>query len=640
MSPAPHTRRDALKSLGAGAAAFSCSPVARAAAGGVARPPARYFPLGDVRLGDGPFLDAQRRDADYLLRLEPDRMLHNFRVNAGLSPKAPVYGGWESQEPWVDIRCHGHTLGHYLTASSCMFASTGDSRFSDRVDYIVSELAECQKKTGGWLAAFPDGVAPLTESLAGRAFPGVPWYTTHKVLAGLRDAHLIRGSQPALDAWVSFSRWIDHTAGPMSDAGMQKMLDREHGGMNEVLADLAAVTGDRRFLALAQRFTHRALLEPLARGEDRLDGLHANTQIPKVIGFARIHDLTNEPSLRAGADFFWSSVVRTRSFATGGHGDGEHFFPVGEFARHLHSAKTMETCCTHNMMRLTRALYAQSPQATYFNYFERALYNGILASQDPDSGMMTYFQATRPGYVKLYHTPFDSFWCCTGSGIENHARYAESIYAHDDEALYVNLFMASRLEWRERGLTVTLETRFPDEETVLLKFDAKRPQSLKLRIRHPAWCRKLTTVWNAKGHASSEVPGSYYEIPGGRIRPGDRVELRLPMQARLEPLPGAPQFAALACGPIVLAARLGTQGIAPGSDLIVNERKSGEMLSEAVPIPAWPKPLEDLPASLVRTDESRLTFSSPGFAGGKAVEFIPWFRIAHERYNLYWQRAT
>ena len=241
MSPAPHTRRDALKILGAGATAFSCSPVARAAAGGAARPPARYFPLGEVRLGDGPFLDAQRRDADYLLRLEPDRMLHNFRVNAGLSPKAPVYGGWESQEPWVDIRCHGHTLGHYLTASSCMFASTGDSRFSDRVDYIVSELAECQKKTGGWLAAFPDGVAPLTESLAGRAFPGVPWYTTHKVLAGLRDAHLIRGSQPALDAWLSFSRWIDHTAGPMSDAGMQKMLDREHGGMNEVLADLAAV---------------------------------------------------------------------------------------------------------------------------------------------------------------------------------------------------------------------------------------------------------------------------------------------------------------------------------------------------------------------------------------------------------------
>ena len=641
MSPAPYTRRDALRMLGAGAAAFSCSPVVRGSAtGSISRPPARYFPLAHLRLGEGPFLDAQRRDADYLLRLEPNRMLHNFRVNAGLQPRAPVYGGWESQEPWVDIRCHGHTLGHYLTASACMFASTGDTRFAERVDYIVAELAECQQKTGGWLTAFPDGVAPLTDSLAGLPFPGVPWYTTHKVLAGLRDAHLIRGSKPALDAWLRFSQWIDDAARLASDALMQKMLDREHGGMNEVLADLAAISGDRRFLALAQRFSHRALLDPLLRGEDRLDGLHANTQIPKVIGFTRIHDLTDEPGWRAGADFFWGSVVRTRSFATGGHGDGEHFFPIGEFARHLESAKTMETCCTHNMLRLTRALYAQSPQATYFNYFERALYNGILASQDPDSGMMTYFQSTRPGYVKLYHTPFDSFWCCTGSGLENHARYAESIYAHDDEALYVNLFMASRLEWRERGLTVTQETRFPDEDRVLLRFDAERPQPLKLRIRHPAWCPTLTTIWNSKGIAKSAVPGSYFEIPGGRIRPGDVVELRLPMQARLEPLPGAPQFGALAYGPVVLAARLGNQGITPASDLIVNERKSGEMLADPVLIPAWSKPLEELPASLVRTDESRLTFSSRGFAGGKPVEFVPWFRIAHERYGLYWQHSS
>jgi DUF1680 family protein len=468
----------------------------------------------------------------------------------------------------------------------------------------------------------------------------VPWYTTHKILAGLRDAHVIRGSKPALAVLVRFGRWIDDAARGVSDETLQKMLEREHGGMNEVLADLAALTNDQSFLKLAQRFSHRALLEPLARGEDRLDGLHANTQIPKVIGFSRIHDLTGESRWRAGAEFFWSSVVRRRSFATGGHGDAEHFFPTGEFAQHLASAKTMETCCTHNMLRLTRALYAQSPEATYFNYFERALYNGILASQDPDSGMMTYFQSTRPGYVKLYHTPLDSFWCCTGSGMENHARYGESIYAHDDEALYVNLFVPSQLHWRERGLTVTQWTRFPDEDRVLLRFNTSRPQQIRLRIRHPAWCPTLTAVWNSKRLTGSDTPGNYLEIPGGRIASGDVLELHLPMQARLEPLPGAPQFGALMYGPLVLAARLGNAGITPGSDLIVNERKSGEMLAETVPIPAWSKPLDELPASLVRSNASRLAFSGEGFDGGRTVEFIPWFRIAHERYNLYWSRKT
>ena len=639
MSPAPHTRRDALKILGASAAAFGCSPVARS---GVfeERRRARFFSLHDVRLGEGPFLEAQRRDAGYLLALEPDRMLHNFRVNAGLAPRAPVYGGWESQEPWVEIRCHGHTLGHYLSASACMYASTDDARFAERVDYIVAELAECQEKTGGWLTAFPDGVAPLVDSLAGRPFAGVPWYTTHKILAGLRDAHVIRGSKPALAVLVRLGGWIDDAARGVSDDALQKMLDREHGGMNEVLADLAALTDDERFLRLARRFSHLALLEPLSRGQDRLDGLHANTQIPKVIGFSRIHDLTGESRWRAGAEFFWSSVVRTRSFATGGHGDVEHFFPTGEFARHLASAKTMETCCTHNMLRLTRALYAQSPETTYFDYFERALYNGILASQDPDSGMMTYFQSTRPGYVKLYHTPLDSFWCCTGSGIENHARYGESIYAYDDEALYVNLFVPSQLQWRERGLTVTQETRFPDEDRVVLRFRSSRPQQIKLRIRHPAWCPRLTTIRNSKRRASSDVPGEYLEIPGGRIASGDVLEIQLPMRARLEPLPGAPHYGALMYGPLVLAARLGNSGLTPGSDFIVNERKSGEMLDETVPIPAWSKPLDALPASLVRTNASRLAFSGAGFDGGQPVEFIPWFRIAHERYNLYWSRKA
>jgi DUF1680 family protein len=373
MGQRHHSRRDALKIFGASAAAAAVRPGPIAPGAVDPRGPHRYFPLAEVRLGDGPFLDAQRRDAAYLLELEPDRLLANFRANAGLAPRAPVYGGWESVEPWIDIRCHGHTLGHYLGAAACMYQATEDARFAARVDHIVAELAECQARTGGWLTAFPDGVAPLADSLAGKSFAGVPWYTTHKVLAGLRDAHLHRGSAQALEVLARFAAWIDTACQDVGDEALQQMLDREHGGMAEVLADTFALTGEQRFLDLGHRFVHRRVLAPLTRHEDRLDGLHANTQIPKIIGLQRIEELSGPAEYGRAAQFFWETVVGRRSFATGGHGDNEHFFPVADFAAHLGSAKTMETCCTHNMLRLTRALYARSGASHYFDNFERAL---------------------------------------------------------------------------------------------------------------------------------------------------------------------------------------------------------------------------------------------------------------------------
>jgi hypothetical protein len=641
-----HSRRDAIKFLGAGAA-LGCAPCARSARLQIFgdleisdySEKGCYFPLAQVRLKPGPFLDAQRLDEAYLLKLEPDRMLANFRVNAGLQPKAPVYGGWESVEPWIEIRCHGHTLGHYLGAVSCMFESTGDARFAERVDYIVAELAECQSKTGGWLAAFPDGALPLTDSLAGRPFPGVPWYTTHKVMAGLRDAHLHRGSKPALEVLMRFAEWIYAASVDVPDDRLQKMLDREHGGMNEVLADVGAISGNPRFIKLAQRFSHRALLDPLVAGRDTLDNLHANTQIPKVVGFVRIAERAPLPQYADAATFFWKTVVETRSYATGGHGDVEHFFPRHEFANRMGSGKTMETCCTHNMLRLTRALYAREGHASYYDYVERALFNGILASQDSDSGMMTYFQSTRPGYVRLYHTPFDSFWCCTGSGLENHARYGEAIYARDDDALVVNLFIASTLEWRERGITVTQETRFPDEETTRLKFTLAHAQSVSLSIRQPAWCEALEISVNGK---IVKGPTTYwgYRWLKRRFRTGDVVEVRAPMRLALDTLPGEHELGALMYGPIVLAGRMGTAGLTPGSQLIINERQSGEMLNEKVDVPVWNRPLAELLTNTSRTDATSLKFTTRGFAGGASVEMIPWFRLTHERYNLYWKGAT
>jgi uncharacterized protein len=639
MNDKLHTRRESLKILGFGAALAGATPLHATMITDPDWPPPDFFHLRDVRLEQGPFLTAQKLDEAYLLRLEPDRMLHNFRVNAGLAPKAAVYGGWESVEPWIEIRCHGHTLGHYLTACACMFASTGDVRFKERVDYIVAELAECQAKTGGWLTAFPDGVAPLTDSLAGREFAGVPWYTTHKVLAGLRDVCSFRGGEHAEVVLLKFVDWIASASANVSDADLQKMLDREHGGVSEVLADVSAMTGDARYLALAVRFAHRALLDPLAQGRDKLDGLHANTQIPKVTGFSRIHEEGHAPEFGRAAEFFWQTVVQQRSFVTGGHGDNEHFFPTNQFADHLGSAKTMETCCTHNMLRLTRSLYHKNARSSYFDYFERALFNGILASQDPESGMTTYFQATRPGYVRLYHTPFDSFWCCTGSGMENHARYGESIYAHGGGFLYVNLFLASTLNWYERKIWLTQSTRFPDEDSTQLKLEMKEPSEFTLGIRHPAWCPVMTLTLNGRKKFVSRRPGTYYPLRR-KFHSGDLVTVRTPMSLKVIPLPNAPDHAALIYGPIVLAARLGTQGLTPGSQLIVTERKSGEMLNANVDIPRWSRPLNELLANTQRVEGSQLRFATRGFDDGKSVELIPWFRLTNEHYNLYWHRAT
>ncbi|MGM9490001.1 beta-L-arabinofuranosidase domain-containing protein [Ideonella sp. YS5] len=602
-----------------------------------APPPAlRPFGLSEVRLLPGEFKAAQERDGEYLLSLQPDRMLHNFRVNAGLPPKAPVYGGWESQEPWVDIRCHGHTLGHYLSACALMWASTGDAAYRQRVGYSVDELAACQAASGrGLVCAFPDNDAQLMNSLRGRPVTGVPWYTLHKVMAGLRDAHVHAGNASALPVLCRLADWIDDTAKGCDRERMQQMLGVEHGGMNEVLADLHSLTGEARYLALAERFNHEALLGPLAEGRDPLDGWHSNTQIPKVIGFARLHALTGQPRYRQAASYFWGRVVDHRSFATGGNGDGEFFFPPGEMRQHLSSAKTMETCSTHNMLRLTRELFLQEPQAAQADFYERALLNGILASQDPASGMFTYFQATRPGYPKLYCKPEHSFWCCTGTGMENHAKYGDSIYFQGDDTLVVNLFIASELNWADKQVRVRQVTRFPDEAGTRLTVQAARPTRFTMRIRHPAWCRQAIVKVNGKVVVESHQPGRYLDVER-RWHPGDVVDVVLPMHLHLQPLPGAPDVAALMFGPVVLAARLGTEGMEPGADLIVNERTYGDVLNRPMPLPAlaWDG---DIPAGAVRRQAGPLSFRLRAAQPDAELELVPFHRIAHERYNLYWQ---
>jgi DUF1680 family protein len=537
----------------------------------------------------------------------------------------------------VEIRCHGHTLGHYLSACALMFASTGDGRFKRRADYAVAELRECQEASrSGLVCAFPDGEKPLREVVGAKRFVGVPWYTMHKIFAGLRDAHLYTDSRPALDALLKLSDWAVEFTRDISDEQFQKMLGTEHGGMNEVLADVYALTGEKRFLALAERFCHRALLTPLSQGRDTLDKLHSNTQIPKVIGFNRLYELTGRDDYGAASRFFWRTVVERRTFATGGNGDNEHFFPPAEFLKHLPSAKTMETCCTHNMLRLTRGLFALEPTAAYADYYERALYNSILASQDPDSGMMTYFQPTRPGYLKLYCTPTDSFWCCTGSGMENHAKYGDSIYFHGADTLFVNLFIPSTLSWKEKGLTLTQTTRFPERDRTRLRLNVRRPSRLTLNVRHPAWCHAATAFVNGRRHTTSRQPGGYVSL--NRIwRDGDTVEMHLPMSLRAEPLPGNPDVVAFLFGPIVLAGRLGREGLKPGADIIVNERTYGDVLNEKVEVPVLSGEVGEVVGRIKPSAGEALTFRTQGIGRPHDVTLIPYYRVAHERYNLYWK---
>jgi len=601
----------------------------------VITPRAAPFNLADVRLLEGMFRRAQELDGQYLLRLEPDRLLHNFRVNAGLTPKAPVYGGWESVQPWVDIRCQGHTLGHYLSACSLMFAATGDQRFKQRSDYIVTELHDCQSAAkSGLVCAFPDGEAQFHNIEEGKRFVGVPWYTMHKIFAGLRDAYLYSGNRSALEVLVRISDWAIATTEKLSDEQFQRMLETEHGGMNEVLADVYALTGKSRFLTLAQRFCHHALLDPLIQTRDTLDGLHSNTQIPKVIGFTRLYDLTGQTDYHTASRFFWRTVIDNRTFVTGGNADREHFFSPAHFLQHLGSAKTMETCCTYNMLRLTKMLFTLEPAANYADYYERALYNSILASQDPDSGMMTYFQPTRPGYLKLYCTPNDSFWCCTGSGMENHAKYGDFIYSYEANTLYVNLFIPSALAWKERGLTLTQTTGFPEQDRSRLQLTLQKPVNLALSVRHPSWCQTVTIMVNGRHWATSRKMGTYIAVRR-EWHSGDVVEIHLPMSLRTEMLPGNTNLVAILYGPIVLAGRLGRKGLTPGADMIINERTYGDVLNDEVEVPILVGDVREIVRQIKPSAGNTLAFHTTGQP--RDVDLIPYYRIAHERYNLYWR---
>jgi hypothetical protein len=609
------------------------APIAFAAlARDEAKPPASFpaepFPLRQVRLLDGPFRDAMSRDARYLLSLDADRLLHNFRVNAGLPSSAAPYGGWEN--PSCELR--GHAVGHFLSACSLMYASTGDARFKERVDTLVSGLAECQSALAanashpGYLSAFPESFIDRVEN---RKPVWAPWYTLHKIMAGLLDACELCGNTQALQVLTNMAGWVKSRVDPLPVEKMQASLNTEFGGMNEVLANLYALTGNPGHLRLAEAFNQQKLFDPLARGEDRLDGLHANTQIPKMIGAARQYELTGDPRDRRIARFFWEQVALHRSYVIGGHSDREHFFPVTDFARHL-SPETCETCNTYNMLKLTRHIFQWQPDAVAMDFYERALYNHILASQDPDQGMFVYLMSLKPGHFKTYSTPENSFWCCVGTGMENHAKYGDTIYFRGDNSLFVNLFIPSELSWPEEHLLVRQETKFPETDTTRLTFQAEKPLPLALKVRWPAWSENFSLRVNGKKQTISGAPGSYVAIDR-EWRDGDRVEIRLSMKLRSEPLPGATNIVAVLYGPIVLAGELGANGM-PG------QYAKDQLDLVKVPDPQVPAFIGDPESFLkrIKPTHTPLVFQTKRLGRPNDVTLVPFYKVNRQRYSVYW----
>ena len=604
---------------------------------------ARPFPLGDVQLLDSPFKGAMDRNASYLLSLDPDRLLHNFRLYAGLAPKAAVYGGWER------MGLAGHTLGHYLTAISQQYAATGDPRFRSRIDYIVSELAACQAGYGdGYVGGLPPlefetihnfgkGIVEIQGQHFFKGGAWVPWYTEHKVLNGLKDAWVLGGNAQAREVTLRFADWVDRITAALPPDKLQAMLEVEHGGMMDVLAEIYSLTGETRYLDASRRFYHKAVLDPLLAHRDDLVGLHANTQIPKIIGLARTYEATGDPNAREIASFFWDLVTEHYSYVIGGNSDDEHFFAESKASHHI-GPDTAETCNTYNMLKLTEHVFGWDPTAARMDFYERGLYNHILASQEPKKGMFTYFMSLQPGFFKTYSTPQDSFWCCVGTGMENHTKYGEAIYSRGERDLYVNLFIPSVVTWADKGLVVEQRTDYPLSDTTALTLVAAPATSIGIRVRCPGWASgPVTFTLNGALLKADGTPGTYARIERVWSR-GDRLVVTIPMKLRTESMPDDHTKLAFIYGPVVLAADLGAAPISPS---VPYARDQHDNLGQAsVAVPALVRGSAPVESYLVRSSDVALGFHTVGLGRPYEVTLVPFWGISYDRYNVYFDVVT
>ena len=595
---------------------------------GSSAPLARPFDLDRVRLHPGPFLDALEVNRRFLLAQDENRLLHMFRSTAGLPSTGEPLGGWEA--PVNELR--GHYVGHYLSAVAKMSQSLGDSVLKARGDRIVIELAKCQQQLGnGYLSAFPE---EFFDRLRDGKPVWAPFYTLHKIMAGLLDMHTLATNAQALDVLQGMARWTGRWAQPLGDEHMARVLEREYGGMNEMLYNLAAVTGHDGYKDLAHRFDHERFFAPLGQGRDELKGLHANTNIPKVVGAARRYELTGELRYRRIAEYFWRQVTTQRAYCTGGTSNGEGWnAEPGVLSTEL-SGYTQEDCTTYNMLKLTRHIFGWTADPACADFYERALFNGIIGSQHPRDGEKLYYVNLAAGLWKLFGTPGQDYWCCTGTMGESFSQFGDSIYFHEDAGVYVNLFIASELNWSERGVRLVQETQFPEEQGTTLRIQTAKPVRFALRIRVPYWATHGgTAVLNGHGLDGFAAPGGYFVLDR-TWRNGDTVAVKLPMSLHLHAMPDDPTLAAVMYGPLALVGRLGTEGLTP--DVLRAEPTKPRTIPE---YKGQPIPAPELRAQGAERVAGRgLEFRAAGEKG--AVTLVPFHTIFDERYAIYWRLTT
>ena len=601
------------------------------------------FPLSDVKLLDGPFKHARDLNIEVLLKYDADRLLAPYRKEAGLPEKAKSYPNWEGLD--------GHVGGHYLSAMAMNYAATGNSECKKRMEYMISELKACQEanalKYPDWGVGYVGGI-PNSASLWSKIKVGdvgtiwsawAPYYNIHKMFAGLRDAWLYTGNTDAKNIFLNFCDWAITITQDLSDKQMEDLLANEHGGMDEVLADAYQITGNEKYLTAAKRYSHKVFLEPLSQGIDMLDNKHANTQIPKFIGFERIAELGHDSKYDKAGSFFWETVTSNRSLAFGGNSRREHFPAKESCIDFINVNDGPESCNSYNMLKLTEDLFRVHPSAKYADYYERTVLNHILSSQHPEHGGYVYFTPARPRHYRVYSAPNEAMWCCVGTGMENHGKYNQFIYTHSKDTLYLNLFIASELNWKAKGLKIKQETGFPEEEQTRLTI-TEGSSNFKLMVRYPKWVSKgaLKIQVNGKDLAYSSQPSSYIGIDR-KWKKGDVVQITLPMHNTIEHLPNVPEYIAFMHGPILLGAKTGTEDL---KGLIADDGRWGQSSSgEFLPVDKAPilidDDIQDIGNKLIPVKGKPLNFTlNVKMANPAELTLEPFSKIHDARYMMYW----
>ena len=600
------------------------------------------FPLGDVTLLDGPLKKARDLNIQVLLKYDNDRLLAPFLKEAGLTPKGELYPNWAGLD--------GHVGGHYLTALA-MNAATGSEACRERMEYWISELQRCAdanaKNHPEWGKGYVGGV-PGSDRIWSNYKKGnfgpysgawVPFYNLHKMYAGLRDCWVYCGNEQAKKLFLDFCDWaIDLTSG-LTDEQVERTLHTEHGGMNEVLADAYAITGDKKYLDVAKRFSHKRLLLPLEQRQDCLDNLHANTQVPKVVGFERISELSGDEAYHNAASFFWDIVTGERTLAFGGNSRREHFPSKEACKDFVEDIDGPETCNTNNMLKLSEELHRRNPEARYADFYELATFNHILSSQHPEHGGYVYFTSARPRHYRNYSAPNEAMWCCVGTGMENHGKYGQFVYTKIQDNLFVNLFVATQLNWKERGIVVRQETQFPYAETSRISIAEGKGQ-FTLQVRYPAWVKPGEFALKVNGQPVSIVTGpSSYVAISRKWKKGDVVDITFPMHNSVKYLPNLPQYIALMHGPIMLAMKTGTEDLVR---LIADDSRFGQLaVGKKLPVDQAPilinNNLEDIANQLHPIAGKPLHFTlTTRMENEIRNELMPFFELHDSRYMMYW----